>query len=240
MKIGTLNIDWFKKSKTVKDTIVEEINKQDFDFLIITENISSFQFNEYYFQYHTTPIPTEIEFQHLHYGQFLKGEVPIRTSIFSKYKSNSKINTIDPYTSFCHKFAIEEKEICIYATIIGSYGIKYQNEIARPELDNFKSDIQSISSDNLNVFMAGDFNTSFYETEKRQLSTIQSRNEIIKFTDQLKIFRSTEKIRETIDHIFTSEKLNEQSHINPLTFLSNNILKDEPHHGILLEVNFIT
>jgi len=238
MKIGTINIDWFKKSKAVKDLIVEKINKQDFDFLIVTKNILSFQFNENYFNYHSIPIPTDAEFQHLHYGEYLKGEIPIRTSIFSKHQSASQINTNDTYTSLCHKFIIEEKEICIYGTMIGSYGIKYQNEIARPELDNFKSDIQSIFSVNQNVFIAGDFNTSFYKDENRQLATIQSRDEIINFTNGLNISRSTEKMEQTIDHIFISEKLNVQAHVLPLTFLSNDILKDEPHQGILLEVDF--
>ena len=121
MKIGTLNIDWFKKPQTLKELIIEEINKQDFDFLIITENIKSFEFNDKYFHYHTTPIPIDIEFQHLNYGQYIKNEIPIRTSIFSKHKSVSNINTIDPYTSLCHMFLIDGNEICIYGTVGSPY-----------------------------------------------------------------------------------------------------------------------
>lgn len=68
MKIGTINIDWFKKSKSLQGLIIEELNKQDFDFLIITENILSFKFNENHFLHHTTPIPTDRKFQELNYS----------------------------------------------------------------------------------------------------------------------------------------------------------------------------
>ncbi len=237
MKIGTINIDWFKKSKSLQSLIITELNKQDFDFLIITENIFSFKYNENHFHYHTTPIPTDRKFQELNYGEYIKGEIPVRTSIYSKHLSISQIETIDPYTSLCHKFIIDGNELCIYATIIGTYGIKYQKEIAHPELDNFKTDIQHILPSNQNMVIAGDFNTSFYEEERRQLSVIQSRSEIIKFTDQFSILRTTEKLRETIDHIFISENLSTQAYITTATFLADNILKDEPHQGIFLDVN---
>ncbi|MBK8786393.1 MAG: endonuclease/exonuclease/phosphatase family protein [Chitinophagaceae bacterium] len=238
MKIGTINIDWFKKSKSLQGLIIAELNKHDFDFIIITENILSFKFNENHFHYHTTPIPTDRVFQKLKYGEYIEGEIPVRTSIFSKHQSLSQIETIDPYTSLCHKFIVDGNELCIYATIIGTYGIKYQKEIAQPELDNFKTDIQHILPFNQNMVIVGDFNTSFYEEERRQLPVIQSRNEIIKFTDKLSIFRATEKIEQNIDHIFISENLYAQEHYAPSVFLADNILKDDPHQGVLFSVNF--
>lgn len=238
MKIGTINIDWFKKSKSLQDLIITELYKQDFDFLIITENILSFKFNENYLYYHTTPIPTDRAFQNLNYGEYIRGEIPVRTSIFSKHPSTSQIETTDPYTSLCHKFIADGNELCIYATIIGTYGIKYQKEIAQPELDNFKMDIHNILPSNPNMILAGDFNTSFYADEIRQLSTIQSRNEIIQFTDRLKILRATETLKQNIDHIFISENLCVQEHTLPSVFLADNILKDKPHQGVFLNVNF--
>lgn len=239
MKIGTLNIDWFKKSNATKNLIIDEINKQYLDFLIINENILAFTLHEKYFAYHTVPLPINQEFQHLDYGKYLKGETPIRTSIYSKYKSIKQIDTIDPYTSLCHKFIVEEKEICIYGTIIGTYGIKYQNEIVKPELEHFKADIENILTANKNIIIAGDFNTSFDKAEKRDLSTIKSRDEIVHFTDKYLIHRITGKMLDSIDHIFVSQALYGQTHITTSTFLENNILKDKPHHGILLDVNFI-
>ena len=151
MKIGTI-----KKSKSLQGLIIAELNKQDFDFLIITENILSFKFNENYLHYHTTPIPTDREFQKLNYGKYIKGEIPVRTSIYSKHQSLSEIETIDTYTSLCHKFIVDGNELCIYATIIGTYGIQYQKEIAQPELDNFKTDIEHILPNNPNMIIAGD------------------------------------------------------------------------------------
>lgn len=84
LKIGTLNIDWFKRKNKIGQIIIDEINKQDFDFLIVTENIASFKFNENYFANSTTAIPTDKEFQYLDYGIYLKGETPLRCTIFSK------------------------------------------------------------------------------------------------------------------------------------------------------------
>jgi hypothetical protein len=236
MKIGTLNIDWFKKSKAIQDLIREKINEQDFDFLIVTENILSFNFNSKYFAYHSQPIPTDKEFQYLHYGNYLKGEMPIRTSIYSKHKSIASIKVIDAYTSICHKFLAEEKEIVIYGSIIGTWGIKYQNEIAKIELENFKTDTENILTQYENVVITGDFNTSFFENEKRELATIKSRKELIAITDKLEINRTTESLEETIDHIFISSKLYFQTKPLVSTFLENNSLKDEPHKGVYVEI----
>ena len=45
LKIGVINIDWFKKSKNCKMLIQEKITMQNFDFLIVNENILNFQFD---------------------------------------------------------------------------------------------------------------------------------------------------------------------------------------------------
>ena len=238
LKIATLNIDWFKKSKDLQKTIQDEIKKQDLDFLVVNENIESFNFNDNYFIYHSKSIPTKEEFQHLNYGIYLKGETPVRTTIYSKHQSIQEIKTIDNYTSIGHKFTIEGKEIAIYGTIIGTWGIKYQDEIAKIELENFKKDLKKILIENENVLIIGDFNTSFFDIEKRQLLTIKSRTELINFTDYFNIHRATEQIQNCIDHIFISDNLNKISNIKTSTFLENNILKDDPHKGIILELFF--
>ena len=239
MKIATLNIDWFKKSKDLQKIIQREIKKLDLDFLVVNENIDSFGFDEHYFRYHSKSLPTKEEFQHLDYGIYLKGSTPVRTSIYSKYQSIQEIETIDKYTSVCHKFTIEGKQFYIYGTIIGTWGIKYQKEIARIELDNFKADIRNILKENENAFIVGDFNTSFFESEKRYLSKINSKPELLNFTDDLDIYRATEKIENCIDHIFISSNLKQISTFKTTTFLDDNILKDSPHKGIILEFNFM-
>lgn len=238
MKIATLNIDWFKKSKDLQKTIKDEIRKQDLDFLIVNENIESFHFDENYFEYHSNSIPIDIEFQHLDYGIYLKGATPIRTSIYAKHQLKKQLKTTDSYTSICCVYLVGQQEIAIYGTIIGTWGLKYQKEIASVELENFKIDIQNLLKENENVFIVGDFNTSFFESEKRYLSTLNSREELLNFTDKLKIHRITENIENCIDHIFVSNNLKQISNFKTATFLDNDILKDNPHKGILLNVVF--
>ena len=238
LKIGVINIDWFKKPKDLQKTIQDEIIKQDLDFLVVNENIESFSFDKSYFKYHSKSIPTKEEFQHLNYGIYLGGATPIRTSIYSKHQSIDQIKTVDSYTSVCHKFTIDQKQITIYGTIIGTWGIKHQKEIASVELDNFKIDIQNILKENENVFIVGDFNTSFFENEKRNLPTIKSISELLNFTDKLIIHRTTEKIENCIDHIFISNNVKRTATFTTSTFLDNNSLKDDPHKGIVLHVNF--
>jgi hypothetical protein len=238
LKIGTLNIDWFKRKNKIGQIIIDEINKQDFDFLIVTENIASFKFNENYFANSTTAIPTDKEFHNLDYGIYLKGETPLRCTIFSKYKPIQAISVADAYTSVAIKYFVENKEIIIYASIIGTWGIQYQKEIAQHELDNFKTDIQNILHQNKNVIIVGDFNTSFIVNEKRYLPQINSRVELLDFTKLHNIYRSTENIENCIDHIFISQKLFEASNNFTNTFLDNNILNDEPHKGIVLNIQY--
>lgn len=238
MKIATLNIDWFRKSKDLQKTIKEEIKKQDLDFLIVNENIESFNFDENYFAYHSKSIPIDKEFQHLDYGVYLKGQTPVRTSIYSRHKAIKQLKTVDSYTSICCVYSVEKQEIAIYGTIIGTWGIKYQNEIASVELNNFKTDIKNIVKETENVFIIGDFNTSFFENEKRHLPTINCRIELLNFTDNLNIHRATEQIENCIDHIFISNNLKQISNFKTSTFLNDNILKDDPHKGIILELQF--
>ena len=88
-----------------------------------------------------------------------------------------------------------------------------------------------------NVFICGDFNTSFIENEKRQLARINSRAEIVEITDRLKICRATEMIEHCIDHIFISSNLNMIGSNEITTFLDDDILKDSPHKGICLKFN---
>lgn len=238
MKIAIINIDWFKKSKELQKIIQEEIRKQEIDFLIINENIKSFCFDQNYYAYHSKEIPTNEIFQHLDYGKYLNGNVPIRTSIYSKHKSIQELKTVDNYTSLCQKFRIDNRIIAIYGTIIGTWGINYQDEIARNELNNFKEDCLNLLIENENVFICGDFNTSFIEDERRQLTKINSRTEIQKCTDDLNIHRATEKTEHCIDHIFISKNLKDGGNYKVTTFLGDNILKDNPHKGVCLEFNF--
>ena len=236
MHIATINIDWFKKSQSLKSQIIEELNANDFDFLVVSENINSFVFNPKFNSYHSKALPIDREFQHLHYGNYLKGETPIRVSIYSKHNSIQSIPVNDPYTSICHKFKINDFEFIVYGTIIGTYGIRYQSEIAKTELDNFISDIDRISKQYENIIILGDFNTSFITSENRQLAGINSRKVLAEFIDRTNFHVPTASLTDCIDHICISNSIFNSHTFSVSEFLENNNLKDHPHRGINLEL----
>ena len=229
MKIGTINIDWFKKPAESKQLIIDKINNQGFDFLIVTENIEEFKFSEHYSVYHTHPIPLDETFEFLDYGKYLKGKQPIRTSIYSKYPSIRQNTVRDSFTSISHDFLVGEQVITIYGTIIGTLGIQHQKDVAKKELLNFIFDVDDLIKKDNDFIVAGDFNTSFFESEKRELSQINSREVLRNITDKYHIQRITENIPENIDHIFISESLQKAE---SLIWITEKELKDKYHKGI--------
>ncbi|MDR6968391.1 hypothetical protein J2X31_002414 [Flavobacterium arsenatis] len=229
MKIGTINIDWFKKSVQSKQFIIEKINEQDFDFLIVTENIDEFKFSENYFVYHSNPIPLDEEFEFLDYGKYLKGNQPVRTSIYSKYPSIKQNTVRDFYTSISHDFLVDEKTVTVYGTIVGTLGIQHQKDIAKKELLNFIFDVDELVEKQNDFIVAGDFNTSFLESEKRELSQINSREVLINISHKYHIQRITENITQNIDHIFISKSFPKAE---SLVWITEDELQDKYHKGV--------
>lgn len=233
MKIGTINIDWFKKSVQSKQLIIEKVNEQDFDFLIVTENIEEFKFSEHYFVYHSDSIPLDRPFEFLDYGKYLKGKNPVRTSIYSKYHSIKQNVVRDAYTSISHDFLVGEQVITIYETIIGTLGIQHQKDVAKKELLNFIFDIDDLVEKDNYFIVAGDFNTSFFESEKRELSQINSREVLRNITDKYDIHRVTGSIPENIDHIFISNSFQKAE---SFVWITENELQDEYHKGVAITI----
>lgn len=229
MKIGTINIDWFKKSVQSRQFIIEKIIEQDFDFLIVTENIQEFKFSENYFVYHSDAIPLNETFEFLDYGKYLKGNQPIRTSIYSKYPSVKQNIVRDSYTSISHNFLVDKKVITVYGTIIGTLGVQHQKDIAKKELLNFIFDVDDLVEKQNDFIIAGDFNTSFLESEKRELSQINSREVLRNVSSKYHIQRVTENIPQNIDHIFISKSLPKAE---SLIWLSEHELQDKYHKGV--------
>lgn len=88
MKIATLNIDWCKKIKIEK--VEEFLNKQDFDFLILTEAID-LKLKNFEFKYFSEQIPENIEYEGLNYSKYLE-----RLSILkSMLKENFRLLIIE-------------------------------------------------------------------------------------------------------------------------------------------------
>ncbi|WP_298141692.1 hypothetical protein [Flavobacterium sp.] len=233
MKVGTINIDWFLKNETTKKLIIERICQQDFDFLIVTENIEDFTFSEKYFVYHSDRIPLNTTYENLDYGFYLKGKQAIRTSIYSKYPSIKKNKVEDSFTSICHTFLVDGKSITIYGTIIGTWGILHQKTLAKKELLNFIKDSEGFHQYE-NMIVAGDFNTSFIVSENREMAQINSRAIIKLQADRIGMTIPTEKINNNIDAILISRNL-QPKEIS--VFITEEELKDKFHKGIFLEIN---
>jgi len=232
MKIGTLNIDWFLKSEITKKLIIKKIINQDFDFLIVTENIEEFEFSKNYFVYHSDKIPLDGIYEYLDYAYYLKGNQAIRTSIYSKYPSVIKNHVEDSFTSVCHTFFVDDKPITIYGTIVGTWGILHQKTIAKKELINFIKDSEKFYTFE-NIIIAGDFNTSFLPFENREMTQINSREVLKLQSDRINCTLATATIPQNIDAIFVSNNLKFN---DAKVFMTEEELKDKYHKGISIEI----
>ena len=232
MKIGTINIDWFLKNETTKKLIIERILQQDFDFLIVTENIEEFTFSENYYVYHSDRIPLNTTYENLDYGIYLKGKQAIRTSIYSKYPSIKKNKVEDSFTSVCHNFLVNGKPITIYGTIVGTWGILHQKTLAKKELLNFIKDSEGFHQYE-NMIVAGDFNTSFMVSEHREMAQINSRAVLKLQADRIGFSIPTEKINNTIDALLISKNL---QFSEASVFITEEELKDKFHKGVFVKI----
>lgn len=233
MKVGTLNIDWLLKSESTKKRILEKINQQNFDFLIVTENIENFSFSNDYYVYHSNKIPLDSIYENLDYGNYLKGKQAIRTSIYSKHKSIRKNEVQDAFTSVCHTFLVNGKKTTIYGTIIGTWGILHQKTLAKKELLNFIKDSETFVQYE-NMIVAGDLNTSFIISENREMTQINSRAVFEMQMKRINCNIATSSISQNIDHILLSNSLN---YFDIEVFISEDELNDKFHKGISLEVD---
>lgn len=70
MKVVTINIDWLQKKMALKLFFLDEILKQDPDFVIITETLDSFNLPDIYFKSQTNPMPKYGKYQYLDYSEY--------------------------------------------------------------------------------------------------------------------------------------------------------------------------
>ncbi|MFM2385535.1 MAG: hypothetical protein RL660_292 [Bacteroidota bacterium] len=233
MKIGTINMDWLKNKKSQKSFFLEDIEKQDLDFIIITETLDSFNLSSNYNKIQTNTLPTAGKYEYLDYGAYNKGELSVRVAIFSKHQFIEPLDVIEKFTSVAGLYKTPIGEIIVYGTIIGTWGIQKQKEIAEKELNNFINDIEKLSTLNKQIIIGGDLNTSLKVEEKRSLTQIDSRNALTNFFNKHNLTVTTKDQNHCIDHIIISEGLATQFRYEASEFLDNGILKDEPHVGVL-------
>ncbi|MFN9321832.1 MAG: hypothetical protein ACK58Q_14720, partial [Chitinophagales bacterium] len=182
------------------------------------------------------PIPIEEEYEYLHYGEYLNGKIPVRVSIYTRHKAICKYKVCDPRTSIAYSFYVGNLVFILYGTIIGTYGIKYQKELALKELDNFKQDVRYLKAINRNLIIAGDLNTSFIISETyNQLSQINSRNEILNLVENENLVITTANITNNIDHIIITKRISEYYLPDVQEFINSESLKDQYHKGIQVE-----
>ena len=230
MKIATLNIDWAKKynSKYHYVTIENYLNKQDFDFLILTEAVD-LNLNNYEFKYFSNSIPENQIHENLDYLIFLAGEKGFRTIIYSKIPFKRKFKVNDDKISLALEFATEFGDLVLYATIIGTQFRR--KPFAEVELKNCIRDCESISKTNPKLIVVGDLNTSFFEHEKDYTINKHTTIALKNLFDKLNLTNLTETLEQNIDHIVVSNFI-KKKFVRCEEFVEKGKLSD--HAGILL------
>ncbi len=232
MKIATLNIDWAKKYKSKNNFLKVEqfLNKQEFDFLILTEAVN-LNLTNYPFKYLSEQIPENIVYEKVNYTEYLKGEKAFRSIIYSKFPSVKEHQVIDGKTSIAHEFETEMGDLVIYATIIGT--LYKKQPFAQKELENCINDCEKIYKANPNLIIIGDLNTSFQEPEKQFTINPKITNALKTLFENLNLFNATENIIQNIDHIILPLSLQERLRKSKV-FIEKEELSD--HKGIYVEI----
>lgn len=231
MKIATLNIDWARKVS--KESIETFLNKQDFDFLILTEAIN-LKLRQFEYQYLSEQIPENIEYENLNYTDYLKGEKAYRTIIYSKYpqRNVNEFQLNDKRTSLAIEFDTEFGVLVIFATIVGTWFKKLP--FAKKELENCIEDCERIYQLNNNIVIVGDLNTSFLESEKYYSINSATTEALKTLFKKLNLVVATENIKQNIDHIVIPQKF--KSCIKESDeFVTKDYLSD--HQGVFITMS---
>lgn len=228
MKFATLNIDWAEKYKSAKHfkEVEQFIDQQDFDFLVLTEAID-LNLRSFKYKYFSDQIPVHTIYEGLNYTEYLKGEAAFRTIIYSKIPCVKRFNVNEGKTSLALEFETYLGNIIIYATIIGTWFKK--QPFAKNELENCIEDCEKIYALNQNLFIIGDLNTSFLESEKH-FSINSETTELLKnLFERCNLSNTTDKLEKNIDHIIIPKHFLSKM-IESKVFMEKGILSD--HKGI--------
>ena len=227
MKIATLNIDWARRKGIPETTAF--MNRFDFDFLVLTEAVD-LDLNRYPYQYSCLPIPENTVYENLNYTEYLKGEKAFRTILYSKIPCSKRHPVTDDKTSLALEFGTPSGTIVFYCTIIGTWFNR--QPFADKELRNTISDCRKIHAENTNLFIIGDFNTSFRSGEEKFSISRKTTAGLTALFDDLQLINTTRQIRENIDHIVVPESF-AGNIIEAGTFVDKYIVSD--HQGIFIQ-----
>lgn len=170
-------------------------------------------------------------YENLNYIEYLKGEKAFRTILYSKVPCSKEYQVADDKTNLALAFETAFGNIAFYCTIIGTWFNR--KPFADNELRNTISDCRRIHAENPNLFIVGDFNTSFKTGEER-LSISSGITESLKnlFLD-LKLKNITSEIEENIDHIVVPAIFSDYT-IETGIFAEKNLISD--HQGIFISI----
>ncbi len=226
MKIATLNIDWARKKNPQKTAAF--LNGFNFDFLILTEAVD-LDLERFPYKYPCSPIPEHTVYENLNYTEYLKGDKAFRTILYSKIPCSKKYPVTDDKTNLALEFETAFGNIVFYCTIIGTW-FKRQ-PFADNELHNTISDCRRIHAENPNLFIVGDFNTSFKTGEERLSISSKITEALNSFFLDLKVKTITSEIENNIDHIVVHESFADYT-IETGIFAEKNMISD--HQGIIV------
>ncbi|GAA5096412.1 hypothetical protein GCM10023210_30140 [Chryseobacterium ginsengisoli] len=229
MKIATLNIDWARKKGTLKT--VEFLNQLDFDFLILTEAVN-LDLKNFPYKYSCSQIPENTVYENLNYTEYLKGEKAFRTILYSKISCSKKYPVTDDKTNLALEFETELGNIVFYCTIIGTWFNR--KPFVYNELQNTIQDCRNIHSMNPNLFIVGDFNTSFKKSEENFSINSKITESLKDLFEELNLINTTSEIKENIDHIIIPNTF-VQNIDEATSFVDKNILSD--HKGIYISIH---
>jgi endonuclease/exonuclease/phosphatase family metal-dependent hydrolase len=236
MKISTLNIDWASKykSKTHINSIIETLSETASDIIIVTESLQYLKLPGFEYVYQTTVPPKNIFHEGINYTKFLKNEPAVRVAIYSKYEAKSSYEVSDAYTSICKTFETAKGPLTVYATIIGTQFTK--RPYAANELKNCITDCIRIYKLTDTLFLAGDLNTSFIDSEiNYEMKGIKSRKSLLELCEKCGFDLTTGEIVQNIDHILLPKQMVSQYKVHSDTFIDKDILSD--HLGVFVEIN---
>lgn len=226
MKIATLNIDWARKKGTL-----EFLNQFDFDFLILTEAVD-LDLKNFPYKYFSYQIPENIVYENLNYSEYLKGEKAFRTVLYSKIPCLKKHQVTDDKTNLALEFETEFGNIIFYCTIIGTWFNR--KPFVDNELQNTIQDCKRLHSINENLFIVGDFNTSFKTAEEKFSINSKTTKALTDLFEDINLINATKEITENIDHIVIP-KIFINNIFETGTFVDKNILSD--HQGVYVSIN---
>ena len=221
MKIATWNIERPTPNGKKSPAIVSYLKKLNADILVLTETNEFIDLGTEYKVLHTE----------IFSGEFYKtGDRQV--SIFSKYPIVKQIPTFRANTSLCLGLDTPYGELIVYGTIIGNFG--NGGDQFKLDLEKQLADFKRIGTTQ-NFCIAGDLNISFSDDI---YFTIDGREKLTSYFEELGMKLMTEQIIKNIDHIVLTKKFitNKKILTGFWNDTENKATRLSDHKGVFVEI----